>query len=53
MSDKALGVEKKKVDLLLKKIVIAEKTNMRTKQWSDQEMVKKIMKMIEEEAECY
>jgi hypothetical protein len=46
-------VDEKKVELLLKKIVILERTNLRTKQQGDQEMVRTIKKALEEEIECF
>jgi hypothetical protein len=46
-------LDQKKIKRLLKKIVIAEKTNLKTKQYSYGPMVNKIKKMIEEEVECY
>jgi len=42
-----------KAQLLLSKIIVREKTNIKTKQYNDGEMVKMMKKMIEEEAECY
>jgi len=49
------GVEiyAEKADALLKRIIIKEKTNIKTKQYNDGEMVKMIKKLIEEAAECY
>ena len=48
-----LNIDEKKASRLLKKLIILEKNNIRTKQFNDSEMVKKIKKMIEEEVECY
>lgn len=48
-----IEVDTNKANLLLKKLIITEKHNNKTKQLNDAEMVKKIKKMIEEEAECY
>lgn len=58
MANKAVtinGVEidAEKADALLKRIIIKEKTNIKTKQYNDGEMVKMIKKLIEEVAECY
>lgn len=58
MSDKVSGgeaiqIDEKKAQLMLQKIIIKEKTNFKTKQFNDAEMIKKIKKMIEEEVECY
>ena len=46
-------IDHRKISRLLKKIIIAEKTNLKTKQYSYGPMVNKIKKMIEEEVECY
>ena len=46
-------IDAEKADALLKKIIIKEKTNIKTKQYNDGEMVKMIKKLIEEVAECY
>ena len=42
-----------KVDRMLRKIILREKTNLKTREKSDMEMVKMIKKLIEEEVECY
>lgn len=46
-------IDAEKADALLRKIVIREKINIKTKQYNDGEMVKMIKKLIEEVAECY
>ena len=46
-------IDTRKAQLMLQKIIIKEKTNIKTKQFNDLEMVKKIKKMIEEEGQCY
>lgn len=46
-------IDARKAQLMLQKIIIKEKTNIKTKQFNDLEMVKKIKKMIEEEVQCY
>ncbi len=38
---------------LLQKIILREKQNIKTKQYSGPAMVEKISKLIEEEVECY
>lgn len=48
-----IHIDEEKAGRLLKKLIIMEKQNIRTKQFNDAEMVKKIKKIIEEEAECY
>lgn len=46
-------VDVDKAQRLIKKVIVKEKRNLRTKEFGDAEMVKKIKKMIEEEVECY
>ena len=46
-------IDTRKAQLMLQKIIIKEKTNIKTEQFNDLEMVKKIKKMIEEEVQCY
>lgn len=46
-------IDEQKVQLMLRKIIIKEKTNIKTRQFNDAEMVKRIKRMIEEEVECY
>lgn len=46
-------VHSTKVQLMLQKLIVREKTNIKTKQYNDNEMVKMIKKMIEEEVKCY
>lgn len=48
-----IQIDKTKAKRLLTKLILMEKQNIRTKQFNDTEMVKKIKKAIEEEAECY
>ncbi len=48
-----IEVDVDKAQRLIKKVIIKEKRNLRTKEFSAAEMVKKIKKMIEEEVECY
>lgn len=38
---------------MLQRIIVREKTNIKTKQFNDTEMARKIKKMIEEEVQCY
>ena len=45
-------LDTKAVERLKRKIVIAENTNLRTKNKSDAQMVKDIKKWIEEEVQC-
>lgn len=46
-------IDEKAVERLKRKIIIAENTNLRTKNKTDAQMVKDIKKWIEEEVECY
>ncbi|MCL6442967.1 MAG: hypothetical protein K6T83_05855 [Alicyclobacillus sp.] len=48
-----IQIDENKVDRLLRKLIVMEKQNIRTKQFNDAEMVKKIKKAIEEEVECF
>ncbi len=48
-----IEIDTNKVNKLLKRLIIKEKTNIKTKQYNDAEMVKIIKKMIKEEVECY
>ncbi|MBS4029851.1 MAG: hypothetical protein KGZ63_00255 [Clostridiales bacterium] len=49
----SIQIDEKKAQRLLQKLIIMEKNNIKTKQYNDGEMVKKIKKAIEEEVECY
>jgi len=42
-----------KIDRLLKKIIVREKINLKTREKTDAQMVQMIKKLIEEEVECY
>ena len=46
-------VDERAVKRLKDKIVVAENTNLRTKNKTDAQMVKDIKKWIEEEVKCY
>jgi hypothetical protein len=48
-----IDIKKDKIDKILKKIIIIEKNNIKSKNYNHSEMVKKIKKIIEEEVECY
>lgn len=45
-------VDEKVIERLKRKIIIAENTNLRTKNKTDAQMVKDIKKWIEEEVKC-
>lgn len=46
-------IDSQKADYMLKKLIMKEKINIKTKQYNDSEMVRMIKKMIEEEVQCY
>lgn len=46
-------IDTDKVKRMLNKLILREKTNLRTREKSDADMVRMIKKMIEEEVECY
>lgn len=46
-------IDVQKADKMLKKLIMKEKINIKTKQYNDSEMVRMIKKMIEEEVQCY
>lgn len=48
-----IEVSTKKAQKILTKLIVREKTNIKTKQYNDPQMVNQIKKMIEEEVECY
>lgn len=48
-----IEIDVDKAQRLIKKIIVKEKRNLRTKEFTSGEMVKKIKKLIEEEVECY
>lgn len=53
MNENQIEIDEKKAERLLRKIIIMEKQNLRTKQYNDAEMVRRIKKAIEEEVECF
>jgi len=42
-----------KANRMLKRLIVKETTNIKTKRYNDSEMAKQIKKIIEEEVECY
>ena len=54
-ANKATGLEidDKKVNRLIKKIIIAELKNINSEEKNDTQMATEIRKMIEEEVKCY
>ena len=53
MKVNGVEIDVQKAQRMLQRIIVREKTNIKTKQFNDTEMVKKIKKMIEEEVQCY
>ncbi|WP_197054039.1 hypothetical protein [[Clostridium] innocuum] len=50
--DYSKELNRKSIDRLKKKIILAESQNLRTKNKSDKQMVNDIKKWIEEEVKC-
>lgn len=48
-----IEIDEKKALRLARKIIVMEGSNLREKVKSDGDMIKAIMKMIEEEVKCY
>ena len=48
-----IDVDVEKAQKLIKRVIVKEKRNLSTKEFSNPEMVRKIKKMIEEDIECY
>lgn len=48
-----IEIDTKKAQRMLQHIIVREKSNIKTKQYNDTEMAKRIKKMIEEEVQCY
>lgn len=53
MEFNGVEIDEEKAKRILNRVIIEEAKNVKTKQYSSTEMVKKIQKMIEEEIECY
>lgn len=53
MEVNGVEIDVQKAQRMLQRIIVREKTNIKTKQFNDTKMVKKIKKMIEEEVQCY
>ena len=53
MEVNGVEIDVQKAQRMLQRIIVREKTNIKTKQFNDTEMAKKIKKMIEEEVQCY
>lgn len=52
METSKCNLDQKAIDRLKRKIVIAENTNLRTKNRTDTQMIHDIKKWIEEEVQC-
>ena len=48
-----IDIDREKVQRMLAKLIMREKTNLQTREKTDAQMVQMIKKMIEEEVECY
>ena len=48
-----LDVDVEKAQKLIKRVIVKEKRNLSTKEFSNPEMIRRIKKMIEEDVECY
>lgn len=48
-----IKIDKVKAQRLLKKLIIMERQNLKTRMFNSQQMVKEIKKSIEEEVECF
>lgn len=46
-------IDTEKIDRMLRKLILREKANLKTREKSDAQMVQMIKKLIEEEVECY
>ena len=53
MEQETIETRDEVVKRLLRKIIMLEKRNLKTKEYGYAQIVKKIMAMIEEEVECY
>ena len=48
-----IEIDTDKVQRMLAKLILREKTNLKTREKTDAQMVQMIKKLIEEEVECY
>ena len=48
-----IDVDVEKAQKLIKRVIVKEKRNLSTKEYSNPEMIRRIKKMIEEDVECY
>jgi hypothetical protein len=52
-SESDIEIDEKAIKRLMRKIILLEKRNLQTKEYSSGQIVKKIQHMIQEEAEWY
>ena len=52
MSEQGIPIDEKAIERLKRNIIIRENINLKTREKSDQEMVKWIKSKIEEEVQC-
>lgn len=50
---KSVEIDVEKANRMLKRLIVKETANIKTKRYNDGEMAKQIKKIIEEEVECY
>jgi len=48
-----IEIDEERAQKMLQKLIMREKTNIKTKEKNDGQMVQMIKKMIEEEVQCY
>lgn len=48
-----IDVDVEKAQKLIERVIVKEKRNLSTKEFSNPEMIRRIKKMIEEDVECY
>ena len=48
-----IDVDVEKAQKLIKRVIVKEKRNLSTNEFSNPEMIRRIKKMIEEDVECY
>ena len=48
-----IDVDVEKAQKLIKRVIVKEKRNLSTKEFSNPEMIRRIKRMIEEDVECY
>lgn len=51
--EKIIEIDSKKVNSLIRKIIVAEAKNIKSNEKNDNQMAQEIRKMIQEVAKCY